>query len=296
MRAKAPPTLLQQLTTQLYGACERLEGARHTRDQLILQAHDAGLSVRKIAAATGLSPTRVHQVLSANVEHLALPPTTLDPQTSKSLQKIALFAGLDNTALAALSQHTVLRKFPNRTILINEGDDSDSLYLILAGRLQVYTSGNEGKEVLLRTLTAGDCFGELSLLDGRPRSASVRTLTPCQALVLSRIAFTDCLHKNPHVALELLRALASIVRQDNDRTKGLALMGVYERLVNTLRELGEERDGVIVINDITHHGLAERVYASREMVTLILKDLKQGGYISVGHRQITIKKRLPPKW
>ncbi len=150
--------------------------------------------------------------------------------------------------------------------------------------------------MLLCILAAGDCFGELSLLDGRPRSASVRTLEACQTLVLSRAAFNECLYQHPTVGQELLRTLAGMVRQDNDRTKGLALMGVYERLVGILLELSEERDGAVVVDDVTHHGLAERVYASREMVTLILKDLKQGGYISVDNRRITINKRLPEKW
>lgn len=288
---------LQQLSKQLQFTCNQLDNARQARDQLIAQAHKAGLSLRKIAAAAGLSPTRVHQVLCAEAGR----DDTAEPQnpallTGYRLKKIFLFSGLDDTSLAALGQHAVLRSFAKNTILINEGDNSDSLYLILSGSVQVYTSDNEGKEALLATLAAGDCFGELSLLDGRARSASVRTLEPCQTLVLSREAFGICMYQHPSVAQELLRTLAGMVRYDNNRTKGLALMGVYERLASTLQELGQQRDGAIVVSGVTHQSLAERVYASREMVTLILKELKQGGYISVNKQQITINKRLPAKW
>ena len=263
----------------------------------MVQAHAAGLSVRKIATAAGLSPTRVHQVVSAATACAAPPrPTTGANQARDALQKIALFSSLDDAALAALSKHAVLRRFPKRTILFHEGDESDTLYVILDGRLQVYIHGSAGKEVLLRTLAPGDYFGELSLLDQQPRSASVRTLEPCRIVALSRAAFTACLSQFPHVALELLRALTKTVRHSNDRLQGLATSGVYERLVNTLQELSEERDGVTVIQGMTHQALAERVYASREMVTLLLKDLKQSGYIHVGRGHITIKKRLPSQW
>ena len=296
MQAKPEAATLKTLTEQLRWAGSCIESAQRTRHQLIVQAHSTGLSVRQIAAATGLSPTRVHQLLNAKTEPQSSSLHSSAAQSFQGLKKISLFAGLDDATLTTLSQSVVFRTFPKQAILIHEGDESDSLYMILSGRLQVYTSNSEGKEVLLSTLTAGDCFGELSLLDGQPRSASVRTLTPCQALILSRVAFTNCLYQHPNVALELLRALATIVRQDNSRTRGLALMGVYERLVDTLQQMGEERDGTIVIDNITHQNLAKRVYASREMVTLILKDLKQGGYISVGQRQITINKRLPAKW
>lgn len=299
MTAKAADSARrEQLSEQLRQTCDRLSSLYQSRDRLIAQAHAAGLSLRKIAAATSLSLSRVHQVLRAAPPPTA-PPQDRDPEPSAvvcSLKKIFLFSGLDKAALATLGRHAVLRKFPKQTLLIHEGDRSDSLHLLLSGSVQVYASDNDGREVLLCTLAAGDCVGELSLLDERPRSASVRTVSPCQILILSRAAFSDCLDQHPSVAKALLRTLAGMVRQDNDRTKGLALMCVYERLASVLQELGEQRDGVTIVDDITHQALAERVYASREMVTVILKDLRKGGYISTDNRRITIKKRLPAKW
>lgn len=212
------------------------------------------------------------------------------------LRQVSLFEGLDEAALGALSSKTVTRAYPKNTILISEGDLSDSMYLILAGRVKVYAGDENGHEVLINSLGRGDYFGELALLDEHPRSASVMTLEPSKMMILSRAVFLECLDAHPSMSRSLLRVLARKVRQQTEHTKNIVLSSVYERLVNLLHELGTPQDGKIVLENTTQKYLAERVFASREMVSMILSDLKQGGYISTDRRCITIEKNLPKKW
>jgi len=214
----------------------------------------------------------------------------------RNLAKVSLFEELQEKDLQALAARATVRKFPKNSILINEGDTTASLYLILSGKVKVFASDEEGKEVLLNELKEGEYFGELSLIDEEPRSASVLATEVCQMMIISRDDFVEYLQKNASISLSLLRVLARKLRQQTDNTKNLALMGVYERVVKILMERAEEKDNKLVVEGLSHKALSELVYASREMITLIFKELKNGGYIDVDRKRITIKKRLPLKW
>ncbi len=212
------------------------------------------------------------------------------------LAKISLFAALDQAELDVLAAHAITRTYPKNMILINEGDRSDSLYLILSGLAKVFVGDEEGNEVLIQILGPGEYFGELSLIDAEPRSASVMTLEPSRMLIIARDDFIACLHAHVPIAISLLQALANRLRQQTGATKSLALKGVYERVVEVLSELTVERNGRQVIENLTHQALADKTYASRAMISVILKELKQGGYISADRKRIVIHKKLPAKW
>jgi len=214
------------------------------------------------------------------------------------LQNIDLFDGLNETDLAVLEQHCTTRQYPANTILINEGDETDSMYVILAGEAKVFMSDDSGKEVTLNILADGDYFGELALLDDMPRSASVMTMQPSKLLVISKTEFRRCLGDHPEIATNIIRCLSQRVRSLTHSVKSLALMDVYGRVARTLLELAKENEeGKLVVRQkLTHQDIASMVGASREMVSRIMKDLSTGGYISVKNRQITIEEKLPPGW
>ena len=216
--------------------------------------------------------------------------------TQQSIAAISLFADLAPNELAALSARALIQTFPKNAILITEGDHSDSLYLLMTGSVKVYSCDEEGKEVTLNILGPGDYFGELALIDEQPRSASVISLETCRMTVIKRLDFIDCLQRNSSIAISLMKVLAGKLRQQTDSTRNLVLMDVYQRFVKRLYELAAEQDDGLVIEGISHKQLADQVYASREMITLILKDLKEGGYIQTDRKRIVIKKRLPAKW
>jgi CRP/FNR family cyclic AMP-dependent transcriptional regulator len=199
--------------------------------------------------------------------------------------------------LELISRCGVARNYPRHALVITEGAETGSLYIIAEGRVKVYASDAAGREITLNIQGPGEYFGELSLLDLGQRSASVVTLEPARLFCVSRAAFSECLSQNPELVLKLIRDLTRRIRATTELVKNLALDDVYSRVARTLSKLSVERDGRRVIEArITHQDIANMVGASREMVTRIMKDLITGGYIEIKERQITIARRLPRAW
>lgn len=213
------------------------------------------------------------------------------------LNNVALFAGLSDADRAAISKLAVIRSYHKNTMVICEGDQSDSLYVVLSGKVKVFLSDEEGKEVTLNLQGEGEYFGELALLDDAPRSASVVTLENTRLAAISKTAFDECMEKNPAIALKIIHGLARRLRDLTENVRSLALMDVYGRVAHLLLELAEEQDGKKIISQrLTQRDIASMVGASREMVSRILRDLSMGGYISIHSKIITINERLPLAW
>src|SRR5918996_3835600 len=212
------------------------------------------------------------------------------------LKSIPLFHGVQESELRALAERTVTRSYPKQAIIVNEGDESDSLYLILAGRVKIYLSDDNGKELVLAIKGPGQYFGEM-VLDEQPRAASVITLEPAQFAVLSRADFKAFLLRHGEVALQLIQNLIRVARGLNQNVRSLAMLDVYGRVARILLELAVERDGKLVIPDrLTQKEIAARVGASREMINRILRDLTAGGYVTIKDGRITINKAPPARW
>ena len=212
------------------------------------------------------------------------------------LKNIPLFAGVADNELRALAQRAITRNYPKQAIIVSEGDESDSIYLILAGRVKIYLSDENGKELILAIKGPGQYFGEM-VLDEQPRAASVMTLEPAQFAILSRADFRGFLLGHPEVALQLIQNLIRVARGLNQNVRNLAMLDVYGRVARILLELAVERDGKLVIPEkMTQKDIAARVGASREMINRILRDLTAGGYVSVDAGRITINKTPPARW
>jgi len=209
------------------------------------------------------------------------PPSTT-PLADGTLQKIAASG--------------VTRVFPKNTVLIHEGDLGDSLYIILSGRVKVYASNEEGKEVVIDFHGPGEYVGEMSL-DGQSRSASVVTTEPSTCAIVKRAQFRDFLMAHPDFAWHLIEKLIHRVRVATENVKSLALSDVYGRMVRLLTTLAEPAgDTWVVPERLTQQEIAARVGASRDMIGKLMKDLTAGGYLSVDDRRITIHKKLPLGW
>ena len=200
---------------------------------------------------------------------------------------------LSTGLLDALAANGNPRPFRANAILINEGDAGDSLYIVLAGRLRVYASSEDGRDVVLSELGPGEYVGELSL-DGRERSASVKTLVASTCCVVPGAQLRGFLAEHPDFALHLSQKLTRMVRRLTDQVKSLALQDVYGRMVRVLMELsdpaGEER---VVRERLTQQDIADRVCSSREMVNRVMKDLTSGGYMAVRDGRYVIQRKLP---
>lgn len=213
------------------------------------------------------------------------------------LGKIELFRNLSPVELQALSAHADFRSVPRGTRVISEGEATSALYAIVSGRVRVFVANPEGREVTLCILYAGDYFGELALLDGQPHSASVASMDACEFAVIRQQEFNTCLHSHASIAVALLRTLSIRIRRLTNQTRDLALLNVYARIVRTLHNLAQFEDGQQVIRGkLTHHEIARCVGASREMVSRIMKDLVEGGYVKSEGSCLIISENLPHAW
>ena len=196
--------------------------------------------------------------------------------------------------LAALGR---VRSYPRSTVIITEGDSSDSVFVVLAGKVKAFVSDAEGHELILDTQGPGDYVGEMAL-DGKPRSASVVTLESTTFSVVQREPLRDAIRKDPDFALDMISKVIERARDATDNVKNLALLDVYGRVARLLLNMAvEAEDGKLRIPEkITQQEIAERVGASRDMVSRIFRDLTVGGYISVENRIVTINKKPPARW
>lgn len=213
------------------------------------------------------------------------------------LNQLYTFSELAPHGIETLTQHSTTRTYPANTILISEGDYTDSLYVMLEGEVKVFASDEQGKEVILNILGPGEYFGELALLDDEPRSASVKTMEPTKVMVITKRDFKNSLATDSEMVYNLIKALIRQVRALTGNVKSLALLDVYGRVARTLLDLAKDVDGQRVIEQkLTQQDIADMVGASREMVSRILKDLVSGGYITIKNKKFTINEKLPPGW
>jgi CRP/FNR family cyclic AMP-dependent transcriptional regulator len=213
------------------------------------------------------------------------------------LENVPLFSGLSSAALAEIEQHGMIKSYKKNTIVINQDDETYSLYVILSGSVKVYISGEDGREAVLNHQSAGDYFGDLALIDKQPRVASVMTTEDSSFMVINREDFLLCLSKNPEIAINLIKPMTSRMRMLAKNVSSLALLDVYGRVARVLLEQAKEQgDGTLITEKITQQEIADMVGASRAMVSRILKDLKVGGYISIDKKRISIHQKLPSRW
>jgi CRP/FNR family cyclic AMP-dependent transcriptional regulator len=216
------------------------------------------------------------------------------PNPSAAQEK--LVSGLA-PSLRGLALRGTFRNYRKNTVIINEGEVGDSLFVLLEGRVKVYSTDADGREITYNIVHAGDYFAEM-WLDGGPRSASVMTLEPSVCSVVSRNGLRDHLAEEPEFALELVSQVIRRARAATETARNMALLDVYGRVIATLenQQGPAAPDKPITITQITHQQIASRVGASREMVSRLLKDLEKGGYIELGVKRITLKKKLPARW
>ncbi|MDR6854008.1 Crp/Fnr family transcriptional regulator [Variovorax guangxiensis] len=196
--------------------------------------------------------------------------------------------------LAALG---VQRRYRTHAMLIEEGDQGGSVYLVLSGRLRAFVSDMRGREVTLALHGPGEYVGEMSL-DGGPRSASVQAMEPTVCVVLTRETMLRHIAGDPEFALGLIVLLIRRARLATESTRSMALLDVYGRLRRLLEERAEaQADGTrVIVERLTHQAIASEIGCSREMVSRLMKDLENGGYLAMEGRQRVLRRALPVRW
>lgn len=214
-------------------------------------------------------------------------------ETSSFLRNVSLFESLNDEEIDALSTVTFTRTFGKDSVIILAEEEGDTLFIIKEGEVKVSIVSEEGREVILSMMSAGAVFGELSLLDGKPRSANVVATEDTSLIMLRRTDFVQLIFKVPQIATALLAELASRLRKTDRQIEGLALLDVTSRISETLLQLASEKGveseaGVVIKSRPTHQDLANMSGTTRETVSRVLKRLENQGYITCKGRTIVI--------
>jgi CRP/FNR family cyclic AMP-dependent transcriptional regulator len=219
-----------------------------------------------------------------------------DPVLAR-LREIPYFSGVSPVDLERLAVYAIKKTYPKNTVLINEGDEAGPLFILLKGKVRAFLSNASGRMVTLSTQESGSIFGELALLDGEPRSASVMTLEPAVCILIPRGAFQAWLREHPDAALSIIASLTKRIRVLTESVRGLALTDVYGRLVKALSGMAVADGGTWLIEPRpSHRDLANLVGCSREMISRIMKDLVRGQYVAAEGRRLRINRKLPESW
>ena len=198
------------------------------------------------------------------------------------LKAVPIFASLPEEQLRMLTMVVTRKSAPRSTTIMAGGDPTDSLYIVLSGRLKVMMSDAEGKEVILSILGPGEFFGEMGLIDDEPRSATVVTIEPCELLSIAKRDFKTSLAENFDMNMAVMRGLVRRLREADRKIGSLALLDVYGRVARLLLDMAENVDGEkVVTKRLPKQDIAKMIGASREMVSRVMKDLQSGGYIEV---------------
>jgi CRP/FNR family cyclic AMP-dependent transcriptional regulator len=174
--------------------------------------------------------------------------------------------------------------------MLRAGEKTDALYIILSGKAKVVIDDGDGREVTLTTIGPSEFFGEMSLIDEKPRSASVEALEACEVLYISKPAFMACLKDNFEAAMLILRNVVARLREADRKIASLALMDVHGRVARLLMDLARDVNGIWVV-DTGSEEMARMVGASREMVSRVLKEMRDGGLIRRDKRKIIVLDR-----
>jgi CRP/FNR family cyclic AMP-dependent transcriptional regulator len=217
-------------------------------------------------------------------------------ERTMTLKAVPFFTRLNDRELDVVRSVATEKTYPKNAVVLTEGEMGDSLYMIQSGKVKVFIGDEDGREIILKILGPGDFFGEMSMIDKQPRSASVTTIEASMFLVLAHAGFERCVEEAPRIGTMVMQILAQRVREADRKIGTLALMDVYGRVASTLLELSVYNNGKLMVGEkLSQQDLANMVGASREMVNRILKDLSERGFISIESKSITIINReLPP--
>jgi CRP-like cAMP-binding protein len=209
------------------------------------------------------------------------------------VRKAPIFLGLDSSAADALRASMSLVKLRKGQSLFKEGDDGDNLYVVSNGKVKLGTKSPDGRENLLMILGPGDMFGELSLFDSGPRTATATAVTDSKLLTLGQEKVIPWVKEYPEVSLQLLARLASRLRRTNEVVGDLVFSDVPGRVAKALIDLGVKfgdkcSEGLFVNHDLTQEELAQLVGASRETVNKALADFAQRGWLRLEARSVMI--------
>jgi CRP/FNR family transcriptional regulator, cyclic AMP receptor protein len=219
---------------------------------------------------------------------MSTPALSLD-----QIRSVPLFNGIPDEMLDEIVEVSTVTEFPRQGVICHEHDNGTSLFVILEGLVKVSLVRGDGKEAILDLLSPGNFFGEMALLDNRPRSASVIAMKSTKVIILTRADFMELVCNRPQIMNNMIVAIASRLRKANQKIANLAFLDAIGRVSDVLlgiaEEHGEEADeGIIVRNRPPHEQLGNMAATTRETVTHCLATLEKRGYVLSNGRDLII--------
>lgn len=220
------------------------------------------------------------------------PFRTMGSDPEALLRSVPLFGNLPDEALAGLASHLRRRTFRRGTIIFHKDQTGDALYIVESGRVRIFLPGEGGEELTVDLAEPGEVVGELALLDGGPRSASIEAVEDTVVHTLGREEFRAQLASSPQMAAPLIELLSSRLRQVTEYAESLAFLDIQARTAKVLLQMAERygvhKDGIEIDVDITQGDLAAMVGATRERVNRALAAFRSQGVLSLRGRRIVV--------
>ena len=209
------------------------------------------------------------------------------------LRNVDIFSGLSPELTEQLVRSLNSISLKKNTLIFGKDSDGDGLYIIRSGQVKVVLQNEEGKEIILATFQPGDFFGEMSLLDGRPRSANVFTTQNTQLLVLSRQSLFQHIEQYPTTGLKILMEMSSRLRRADEVIGNLVMLDAYGRVARVLIDLSEQQgevteEGILIKDRPTQQDMASMIGTTRETVSRILSDFQKRGLLSTEGKTIVL--------
>lgn len=213
-----------------------------------------------------------------------------------ALSTLPVFQGLKAQELSEVASLATMRRVMRGTQVVCAGDSSDSVYFVLNGSMKVSACDQDGREVIFSILSPGAVFGEMSMVDASPRSASVVAVAPSDLVVFAQADFLNVMRSNFDVCLQMMGSLAQRLREADRKIESLALIDVYGRVARLLLDMSEMvGDRRLVVKKISKQDIAKMIGASREMVSRVMKDLGARGLIIENARgQVELIDQIKP--
>ncbi|MBI2864433.1 MAG: Crp/Fnr family transcriptional regulator [Chloroflexi bacterium] len=209
------------------------------------------------------------------------------------LSRVPLFGGLSRPDLAAITQVMRPRAFRRDEIIFHKGDEGRAMYIIRSGRVRIFMTTEEEQEISVAILGPGDFFGELAILDDKPRSASAIAMEHCEVLSLSRDDFLASLREHVEIATAIMAVLSARLRQADEQIENLIFLDIFGRVAKKLLDLSETHgvqtgDGILINLRLTQRDLASLVGTTRESVNRVMGLYQDKGLVSIRDRLITV--------
>ena len=214
------------------------------------------------------------------------------------LKKIPLFSSLDDKQLENVFNHGITKKFKKDEFVLRHREEGDAMYLIIKGSVKLTLFNEDGKILVLSTLSQGDFFGELSLLDDKLRSCTVVVDINCELFILTRTLFFALIKESPEMTFSILKEMTVRLRKASSKMGSLALLDVYGRIVQLLYEIADDigevtEDGYVIDKLPTHEELANIVGATRESVSRVISNIKKTGLLQYSKdRKVLLRKKI----